>query len=371
MPDTTDDITENYICGHNGIGWDAKWCITVKDYSNYANFTNPKDGIWYVDFMRSTYVEYLEYYHGYDDWTADYFYIEGSVDGKNWKRLLTRGTGKLEHGNYYLEHHGFFRHYRIRCFHTQIRYFRWFGYDADDNLFILKKVVPRMTSDSLNGYSLTCSGKNDGQIHNLTASDDNWGNLKDRLNSEFWIKYELPKAAVVNMIDLGAANDSESDRFPLWFKIEASNDDVNWTILLERAELSRWYQLETRQYYIDNDVAYKFYKFTFPKSPKVGDRIEIVSISDTKLPINIVGNSEAGKNLALVFPDQTYTGVSDGSTIIASINEKNIIYTFKCVTAQNTHTWLLEDTVLYAKLQALEVRIAALEEAITTPETEE
>lgn len=262
MPDITDDITDDHICGHNGIGWDAKWCITVKDYSNYASFTNPKDGIWYVDFMRSTYVEYLEYYQGFDNWTADYFYIEGSVDGKNWKRLLTRGTGKLEHGNYYLEHHGFFRRYRIRCSHTQIRYFRWFGYDIDDNLFTLKKVVPRMTADSLNGYTLTCSGKNDGQIYNLTASDGNWVNLKDRLNGEFWIKYELPEAALVNMIDLGAANGSESDRFPLWFKIEASNDDENWTTLLERAGLSRWYQLETRQYYIDNSTPYKFYKFT-------------------------------------------------------------------------------------------------------------
>lgn len=111
--------------------------------------------------------------------------------------------------------------------------------------------------------------------------------------------------------------------------------------------------------------------FTFPKNPKIGDRIEIVSISDSKLPINIVGNSEAGKSLALVFPEQTYTGEADGSTTIASINEKNVVYTFKCVTAQDIHTWLLEDTVLYSKLKALEARIAALEETATTPETEE
>ena len=261
-PHTTDDIVEDYACGHNGIGWDAKWCITVKDYSNYASFTNPKGGIWYIDFMRSTYVEYLEYLNGFDNWTADYFYIEGSVDGKNWKRLYTRGSGKLPHGNYYLEHHGFFRHYRICCSHTQIRYFRWFGYDVDDNFFTLKKVVPRMTSDSSDGYNLTCSGKNDGQIYHLTASDGNWVNLKDRLDGKFWIKYELPEPAVVNMIDLGAANGSEADRFPIWFKIEASNDDENWVTLLERAELTRWYQLETRQYYIDNETPYKFYKFT-------------------------------------------------------------------------------------------------------------
>jgi hypothetical protein len=78
--------------------------------------------------------------------------------------------------------------------------------------------------------------------------------------------------------------------------------------------------------------------FTFPKSPKVGDRIEIVSISETKLPINIVGNSEAGKDLTLIFPDETKTGEADGETVIATITEKNIVYTFKCVTAQDIHT---------------------------------
>ena len=82
--------------------------------------------------------------------------------------------------------------------------------------------------------------------------------------------------------------------------------------------------------------------FTFPKSPQVGDRIEIVSISETKLPINLVGNSEAGKNLVLVFPDQTYSGTADGETVIATITEKNTVYTFKCVTAKLAHTWLLE-----------------------------
>jgi hypothetical protein len=36
-------------------------------------------------------------------------------------------------------------------------------------------------------------------------------------------------------------------------------------------------------------------KFVFPKSPKVGDRIEIVSISESKLPINIERRDEKGE----------------------------------------------------------------------------
>jgi hypothetical protein len=106
-------------------------------------------------------------------------------------------------------------------------------------------------------------------------------------------------------------------------------------------------------------------KFTFPKSPKVGDRIEIVSISESKLPINIVGNSEAEKDLVLVFPDETFSGESDGEAIIATINGNNIVYTFKCVTAQNVHTWLLEGTCLYPEIMAIKARLDAVENTIS------
>jgi hypothetical protein len=105
-------------------------------------------------------------------------------------------------------------------------------------------------------------------------------------------------------------------------------------------------------------------KFIFPKAPKVGDRIEIVSISETKLPINIVGNSEAGKDLKLVFPDEIKTDVADGETIIATITKNNIVYTFKCVTAKDVHTWLLEGTCLYPEIVALKARVDALETAL-------
>ncbi len=259
-PSNVDDIQPDFICGHNGGRWNACNCLSVKDYSNWMSFSNPADCVWYIDFMRSTYVEYLEYVNGYDNWTAEYFYIEGSVDKVNWKRLLTRENEKPT--TYTLDSHGFFRHYRIRCKNTQIRYFRWFGYSVDDNLFELNKVVPILTANSLNGHTLTSSGTNEGALFNLTQNDSgSFANCSVRSNGLYWIKYELPEAAVVNMIDLGAAR-SYSDRMPLWFKIEASNDDENWKLLLEKSSLIRWYDGETRQYYIDNSISYKYYKFT-------------------------------------------------------------------------------------------------------------
>lgn len=110
-------------------------------------------------------------------------------------------------------------------------------------------------------------------------------------------------------------------------------------------------------------------KFTFPKSPQVGDRIEIVSISQDKLPLNLVGNAEAEKNLVLIFPDQTYSGAADGTTAIATITEKNTVYTFKCVTAKLVHTWLLEGTNLYPKIRDMENDISTLNTRLLAIET--
>jgi hypothetical protein len=271
-PNSSEDIQPDFICGHNGMGWNACTCLQVKDYSNWMSFYNPNEGIWYIDFMRSTYVEYLEYVQGYDNWTAEYFYIEGSIDRKNWKRLLTRENVKP--ATYILDAHGFFRHYRIRCKNTQIRYFRWFGYNVEDELFELVRVMPLMTnSNSLNGFSITSTGTNEGALYNLTNNNiGSWANFSTRSNGEFWIKYELLETAVINFIDLCAPN-GYSDRMPMWFKIEASDDDENWVLLLERASLMRWYDGESRQYYIDNNTAYKYYKFTPLEIPSTEFRI--------------------------------------------------------------------------------------------------
>ena len=258
-PDTSADITENYICGHNGCGWQACYCLAEKNYDNYQNFTNPVEAIWYIDFMRSTYVEYLEYVNGYDNWTAEYFYVEGSVDGKNWKRLLTRENVKPT--TYILDEHGFFKHYRIRCKNTQIRYFRWYGFDVEDEKYELQRVMPIMQSDSANGFVITSSGLSSGNLYNLTTDSITfWANFETRLNGEFWVKYELAEPQSVDMIDLAARFGTESDRMPTWFRIEGSNDDENWETILERAYLSRWYQGESHQYWIFNQTPYKFYR---------------------------------------------------------------------------------------------------------------
>jgi hypothetical protein len=51
--------------------------------------------------------------------------------------------------------------------------------------------------------------------------------------------------------------------------------------------------------------------------------------------------------------------------LIATITENNTVYTFKCVTAQTVHTWLLEGTCLYPDIVAIKVRLDAMENALS------
>ncbi|MDR2107144.1 MAG: discoidin domain-containing protein [Holosporaceae bacterium] len=269
---TEDDIQPNFICGHNGCAWNAsRLLVKTGDYMDSASGTG--EAIWYIDFMRSTLINSLEQHFGGEP--VAFFYIEGSVDRQNWKKLFARESSTFSEGHIYLTNRGFFRHYRLRA-STTFRFFwlRWHGYSVDDELFELVRVMPLMpNANSINGFSITSSGTNDGALYYLTQNSvGNWVNLAARLNGEFWIKYELPEAAIVNLIDICAPN-GYSDRMPTRFKIEASNDDEDWTLLLERASLIRWYDGESRQYHIDNHTVYKFYKFTPIEIPSTQFRI--------------------------------------------------------------------------------------------------
>jgi hypothetical protein len=169
-----------------------------------------------------------------------------------------------------LDSHGYFKHYRIRSRNLNFTYFRWFGFDVDDDLYELQKLVPVMNSDSQSGFVLTSSGLNSGNLYNLTTKNpDQSATFSTRLNGEFWIKYELPEAQSVDLIDLGACNNESyaRDRMPTWFKVEGSNDDENWTTILERAYLTRWDRSETRQYWITSSTAYKFYRLLSIEQP--------------------------------------------------------------------------------------------------------
>lgn len=269
MYDDTDDIQADLICGTNGCVDNLSYIFTVRSSTWHdGGYTGnaAAEIILYVDFMRSTFVDNVWLWPGfYSNTTAQFFVIEGSVDRKNWTILYEAESGaKVLDVELKLTKTGHFRHYRLRFSKNfTLRGFKFYGYYIEDSLFEWVKIIPQMTETSLNGFEITSSGTNDGALSNITNNSiSSYANFSVRdENGKYWIKYELPEAEVVDMIDIASHKDA-ADRFPKWFKIEASNDDQNWTLLLERASLSYWNGGTTQQYHIENSTAYKYYKFT-------------------------------------------------------------------------------------------------------------
>lgn len=257
-----DDISNVCICRHNGTRNNPKVAYRCnKDEGGEGAFylSNPTEPFYEIDFFKSTYIDEIGIVREWD--SAPYFNVEGSIDGKNWIRLLSL-TNFLTTGDYTLTKHGFYRYYRILTTGIRIKALYWRGYSVEDEVFELEKLIPVMTAASENGYEITSSGLNSGALYNLTtASCSTYADFNTRLNGEYWIKYELPVAQAVDLIDICAPTESFAN-MPTWFKIEGSNDDSNWTLILERKYLSQWYGCEGRQYWVNNSTAYKYYKLT-------------------------------------------------------------------------------------------------------------
>lgn len=225
-----------------------------------------EDGaIYQMDFLRSTCVTKLFFACGRGS-VANFFFIEGSIDGVKWIKLYEIYNTRVA-GDWTMEltRRGFFRHYRIR--HSSgitMSVLRWYGYDIDDRLFELRRITPRMFSNSQGGYVLTShAAVNDGALCNITNLWlDNFASFNTTDENNFWwIKYELPEAKVVDFIDIASGN-GDTQWNPMWFKIEGSNDDENWTLLLEKGQNKPWNKCQSFQYFIDNTTAYKHYKLT-------------------------------------------------------------------------------------------------------------
>lgn len=261
--DSGDDIQENCIYYSNGMSANPSWAVTPRgDYwaYNYANLNSGiGEALWHVDFAKSTCVTSL---YVSDNPVHEYFYLEGSIDKENWITLLEKGKDESLQGRHECSTRGHFRYFRIRTSSPfTINYWQLFGFQIGGNKISLTKVMPEMTANSLENFVITSSGTNKGELFNLTTnSTGSFANFNTRdEKSEYWIKYELAEAAIVNMFDIGACT-SNSDRMPLRFKILASNDDENWDLLLETSSLNRWYDGETRQYYIPDNGPYKYFK---------------------------------------------------------------------------------------------------------------
>lgn len=255
-----DDIQRDFIVRHNGANWTACRFFQNSDFSNYTYFARSDEGIFQFDFMRTTYIDKVFINNGWGGNSPEYLYIEGSTDGNSWHVLYSQHNEPF--GEHKLQKHGYFRHYRLRFNPKGVSINRIdvYGFYINDEAYELENLMPIMSSDEENGYKITSTELYEGVLCNLTKSSADSGVcLNAQKAGGAWIQYELPEPKVMDLLDIGALKNGSMVQ---WYKFEASNDGENWTLLLEKREKNGFYICETRQFWFENNLAYKYYRLT-------------------------------------------------------------------------------------------------------------
>ena len=331
-PASTDDVMPNFTVEQSGGGWSAYEFIQGRSNNNWNSLASEGDEyIWQINFVRSTCVTRLHYVHGLYASAPAFFHIEGSWDGVAWVSLLSLYNEKPA-VDLNIPQPGFFRHYRLRASKDfDICYFQFYGFSVDDRLYELTPVTPYMTQNSQGGYIISShTGPNNGSLYNLTqVPPGNYANFNAKAEGGvYWVQYELPEAEIANVFDIGVPNDAP-DRFPTWFKIEGSNDQTNWTLLLERRGQTKWSVRADRQYHITNSIAYKYYRFTAISIPATEFRIARFRLYRRDDGVDQIQN---------IVP-QLFSANQDGYTVTASSQYDNNHTAWHAFDRNSTTLW--------------------------------
>ena len=261
-PNYGDDINSNLMVTHNGSDWNAH--DMLKTSTDNINFWGRE---FFFEFATLVVVDYVFCHFRYPERTIGEFWLKGSNDNKNWTTLLYKNNETIN-GNIYTEIKGCFRYFKLYLDWKDDNYPRGFqllGTQIDNNESELVLLTPTMSSNETGFAKLTYSNLHENGASQLTDADANsfiYVKYSEDTTDLFrWIKYEFPEAVVANLLDVAAFRNN-LERTMRWYKLEGSNDDENWTLLLERQYQRDFTGDETRWHEFENTTAYKFYKLT-------------------------------------------------------------------------------------------------------------
>lgn len=212
-------------------------------------------------------VEYVKYWSRSSSVAMNEFILKGSNDGKNWTTLLYK-TNEIIYGEIQTEIKGCFRFFEVTI-----------GYNSDDNRpsgvtlwgtqinnneSDLRLLTPYTNSNISDFMTFTGSNITSGSVADIT--DDNFGTrlqVQADNDGKRWVKYELETPAAANVLQILIGN-WNTNRQANWFKLEASNNDEDWTLLLERQYLGTevFKDYNMLFYKLGNETAYKYYKLS-------------------------------------------------------------------------------------------------------------
>lgn len=262
-PNYGDNVTSNLIVWHNGSDHDAH-NLLVAGTSNLNFFGREL----YFEFGTLVIVDYVYFTSAYPNEVLGEFYLKGSNDKTNWTILLYK-NGEAISGKVRTELKSCFKYYKLYIDWKNSNYPRsiqLYGTELDNNESELVLLTPQMSSNITAWATLTYSNLSEGSAANITSETPSTYihvkySLTDTNDLTRWIKYEFTEPVVANFLDICSHGDN-LDRSMRWYKLEASNDDENWELLLERQYQRNFYKYESRYHDFNNTTAYKFYRLT-------------------------------------------------------------------------------------------------------------
>ncbi|MDD1502593.1 discoidin domain-containing protein [Lysinibacillus sp. CNPSo 3705] len=136
-------------------------------------------------------------------------------------------------------------------------------------------IIPKMTSNSTNGFIATASSEYSSNYQPWGAFDrgDNYWSSSSG-SSSGWISCEFPTPRKIIKFTIRNRIDASS---PIVFSFDGF-DGVNWIVLYKEDRASFWKDGEKREYYVNNTKEYKRYRINISQSQSVGRYPEIAEI---------------------------------------------------------------------------------------------
>jgi hypothetical protein len=131
-------------------------------------------------------------------------------------------------------------------------------------------VVPKMTSNNSNGIILSRSSVYNSNFEAYKMFDDSssdttygcWTPAKGAINGS-WVSVDFGPGneKIIKKYSLSSSPRSDAGaRMAKSWRIEGSNDNMNWTVLDFQSNQSGWGINERREYLINNNTAYRYYR---------------------------------------------------------------------------------------------------------------
>jgi hypothetical protein len=143
-----------------------------------------------------------------------------------------------------------------RCFISRFRLFRR---ESGTSYFV--NCLPPLIAAEQDGYEISANSEADSGHAAINAFDGNdetkWATEAGDQNNAC-LKIKLPNATAFTAAYLQARNDGYYYQAPAAFKIQASNDNENWTDLTHESAL--WIQKEAKIFYWQNETPYLYYR---------------------------------------------------------------------------------------------------------------